>query len=150
MTYAFKNNHKQRNWIVNYVFLPPDSIMVHTEDITERKNNERELRKLSSATEQTADSVILTDKNGIIEYVNPAFEKTTGFTSAEVIGKTPAILKSGHHDIKFYKTLWEVILAGNPYTGTILNKKKDDRFYWCGFDHGRDTCFFTCICKKRF
>jgi sigma-B regulation protein RsbU (phosphoserine phosphatase) len=131
ITYAFKNNHKQRNWIVNYVFLPPDSIMVHTEDITERKNNERELRKLSSAIEETTDSVILTDKNGIIEYVNPAFEKTTGFTSAEVIGKTPAILKSGHHDAKFYKTLWEVILGGDPYTGTILNKKKDGLFYWC-------------------
>jgi PAS domain S-box-containing protein len=131
MTYTFKNNHKERNMIVNYVFLPPDSIMVHTEDITESKNNDRELRKLSSAIEQTADSVILTDKNGIIEYVNPAFEKTTGYTSAEVIGKTPAILKSSHHDIKFYKNLWEVILAGNPYTGTILNKKKDGQFYWC-------------------
>ncbi len=53
--------------------------MVHTEDITERKNNDHELRKLSSAIEQTADSVILTDKHGIIEYVNPAFEKTTGY-----------------------------------------------------------------------
>jgi sigma-B regulation protein RsbU (phosphoserine phosphatase) len=130
-TYAYKNNHIQRNGIFNYVYLPPDSIMMHTEDITERKNNEQELRKLSSAVEQTADSVILTDKNGIIEYVNPAFEKTTGFTSEEVIGKTPAILKSGHHDINFYKTLWEVILGGDPYTGTILNKKKDGLLYWC-------------------
>ena len=131
MTYTFKRDRKVRNWIINYVFLPPDSIMVHTEDITERKNNERELRKLSSTIEQTADSVILTDKNGIIEYVNPAFEKTTGFTSPEIIGKTPAILKSGHHDAKFYKTLWKVILGGDPYTGTILNKKKDGSFYWC-------------------
>jgi len=131
MTYAFKNGHKDRNWIVNYVFLPPDSIMVHTEDITERKNNERELRKLSSAVEQTADSVLLTDKHGIIEYINTAFENTTGYKSAEVIGKTPAILKSGYHDYKFYKNLWEVILGGNSYTGTIMNKKKDGQFYWC-------------------
>jgi sigma-B regulation protein RsbU (phosphoserine phosphatase) len=131
MNFALKNNHKDRNWIVNYVFLPPDLIMVHIEDITEIKNNDRELQKRSRAIEQTADTVILTDKNGIIEYVNPAFEKTTGFTYSEVIGKTPAILKSGHHDGKFYKTLWEVILSGNPYTGAILNKKKDGQFYWC-------------------
>ena len=131
MTYAFRKNHKLRNWIINYVFLPPDSIMVHTEDITERKKNQQDLWKLSSAVEQTADGVVLTDNQGIIEYANPAFEKTTGFTSAEIIGKTPAILKSGHHDAEFYKNLWEVILGGAPYSGTILNKKKDGRLYWC-------------------
>jgi sigma-B regulation protein RsbU (phosphoserine phosphatase) len=131
MVYAFKNNNKSRNWIVNYVFVPSDLIMVHTEDITERKNNELELQKLSSAVKQTADGVLLTDNQGIIEYVNPAFEKTTGFTSAEVIGKTPAFLKSGNHDQIFYKNLWDVILGGNSYTGTILNRKKDGTLYWC-------------------
>jgi sigma-B regulation protein RsbU (phosphoserine phosphatase) len=131
MNYAFKNDQKERNWIVNYVFLPPDLIMVHTEDITERKNNTEDLRKLSSAVKQTADSVLLTDKKGIIEYVNPAFEKTTGYTYADVIGKTPAILKSGNHDQAFYNNLWEVILGGNPYIGTIMNRKKDGNSYWC-------------------
>jgi sigma-B regulation protein RsbU (phosphoserine phosphatase) len=131
MVYAFKKDTKNRDWIVNYTYLPPDSILVHTEDITERKYNERQLLKLSSAVEQTADSVLLTDKHGIIEYINPAFEKTTGYTSAEVIGKTPAILKSGTHDEAFYKTLWDVILAGDSYTGTILNKKKNGELYWC-------------------
>ena len=131
MNYALKNDQINRTWIVNYVFLPPDSIMVHTEDITERTNNVQELRKLSKAVKQTADSVLLTDKNGIIEYVNPAFEKTTGYTSAEAIGKTPAILKSGYHDQAFYNDLWEVILGGNPYIGTIMNRKKDGQTYWC-------------------
>ncbi len=131
MAHAFKTNNKSRDWIVNYVFLPPDLIMVHTEDITGRKNNERELRKLSSAVEQTADSVLLTDNHGVISYVNPAFEETTGYTSAEVIGKTPAFLKSGIHDNAFYENLWEIILSGNSYTGTILNKKKNGEFYWC-------------------
>ena len=131
MTYSLKNNQEVRNWIINYVFLPPDSIMVHTEDITEINKNQRELWKLSSAVEQTADSVLLTDNHGIIEYVNPAFEKTTGYTSEEVIGKTPAILKSGNHDHTFYKSLWDIILAGDPYTSTILNKKKDGQLYWC-------------------
>jgi len=131
MAYAFKTNNKTRYWKINYVFLPPDSVMVHTEDITERTNNERELRKLSSAVEQTADSVLLTDNHGIISYVNPAFEETTGYTSAEVIGKTPAFLKSGNHDNAFYKNLWGIILSGNSYTGTILNKKKNGDFYWC-------------------
>lgn len=131
MNYSLKNNRKAKNWIINYVFLPPDSIIVHTEDITDRNKNQRELWKLSSAVEQTADSVLLTDNYGIIEYVNPAFEKTTGYKSEEVIGKTPSILKSGKHDHTFYKTLWDVILGGNPYNNTILNRKKDGQLYWC-------------------
>lgn len=131
LTYALKNNQIKRNWIIHYVYLPPDLIMVHTEDITERMNNERELQKLSRAIEQTADSVLLTDKNGMIEYVNKAFEETTGYTAAEVIGKTPAILKSGKHDQLFYQTLWEIIMGGYPYTGSIMNKKKSGEIYWC-------------------
>ncbi len=65
-------------------------------DITESKQTELELRKLSSAIQQTADSVVITDKQGIIEYVNPAFEQTTGYSRDQVMGKTPKILKSGN------------------------------------------------------
>lgn len=130
LTYALKNKQIRRNWIIHYVYLPPDLIMVHTEDITERMNNERELQKLSRAVQQTADSVFLTDKNGMIEYVNKAFEETTGYTAAEVIGKTPAILKSGKHDQLFYQSLWEIIMGGYPYTGSIMNKKKNGEIYW--------------------
>lgn len=124
MTYSRNGKKKERYWIINYVFVPPDLIMVHTEDITERKETEESLRKLSSAVEQTADSVLLTDINGAIEYVNSSFEKTTGYAYSEVIGKTPAILKSDMQDPEYYEILWNTILSGNPHLGTIINKKK--------------------------
>jgi PAS domain S-box-containing protein len=119
-----------RDLIVNYVFVPPDVILVHTEDISDRKRNEKELRQLSNAVEQTADTVIITDKHGVIEYVNPAFEGTTGYSREEAIGKTPKLLKSGKHDREFYHDLWDTILAGRPYRGTIVNRKKSGEIYW--------------------
>ncbi|MFC1569807.1 SpoIIE family protein phosphatase [bacterium] len=98
-------------------------------DVTEKKFNERELKKLSSAVEQTADSVVITDRRGIIEYINPAFEKTTGYSEDEALGQTMSILKSGKHDGAFYKKLWSTILNGNSYEGIIINKKKNGDLY---------------------
>ena len=85
---------------------------------------------LLRAVEQTADSVVITDKQGIIEYVNPAFEATTGYSRDEVLGRSPAILKSGRHDAEFYKKLWDQILGGQPFRGTIINRKKTGELYW--------------------
>jgi PAS domain S-box-containing protein len=94
------------------------------------KENEETLKKLSSALEQTADHVLITDKQGTIEYVNPAFERLTGYTKEEVIGQTPRILKSGKYTQEFYKKLWQTILSGQVFRATILNKKKNgDLFY---------------------
>ena len=100
------------------------------QDITESKQTEKELRKLSNAVEQTADSVFITNIKGVIEYVNPAFEATTGYGLEEVLGQTPKLLQSGMHDKAFYKNLWKTILSGKPYLGTIINKKKNGEFYW--------------------
>lgn len=80
--------------------------------------------------EQTADHVMITDKNGVIEYVNPAFEKLTGYAKEEVIGQTPRILKSGHHDQRFYETLWQTILAGQAFRGILLNRKKNGLLFY--------------------
>jgi len=80
--------------------------------------------------QQTADSVIITDQNGIIEYVNPGFEATTGYRRQEAIGKTPRILKSGQQDEAFYRNLWAQITAGEHFRGTLLNRKKDGTLYW--------------------
>src|SRR3990172_6962467 len=73
------------------------------------------LRRLASAVEQSADNVVITDRNGIIEYVNPAFERLTGYRRGAAIGKTPRILKSGEHDQAFYEKLWQTILSGKTF-----------------------------------
>ena len=95
------------------------------EDITERKHAEEELLKIGTAIEQTADCVVITDRDGIIQYVNPAFTKILGYLREEAIGKTPRLLKSGLHPPQFYKTLWETILSGEIFSETFINKRKD-------------------------
>lgn len=100
------------------------------EDVTQRKQAEEELNKLSSAVEQTADPVIITSADGTIQYVNAAFEEITGFSAGEVIGKTPRILKSGTHPPEFYQYLWDTILAGQPWRGTLVNRKKNGEVYF--------------------
>ena len=95
----------------------------------ELKQSETALHMLSKAIEQAADNVIITNHQGIIEFVNPAFELVTGYTSREVIGKTPRILKSGKHDQEFYETLWKTILSGHVFRGVLINRKKNGEFY---------------------
>ena len=91
---------------------------------------EDQLRKLSRAVEQSADLVVITDREGNIEYTNPAFELLTGYSREEVLGRRPNLLKSGQQDSAFYKSLWETILSGNIFRGVLANKKKDgDLFY---------------------
>jgi phosphoserine phosphatase RsbU/P len=107
--------------------------MVVFKDITEfyRARDKIEIyERLHSALEQTADSVVITNRRGIIEYVNPAFETTTGFSPKEAIGNTPQLLKSGKQDAAFYRNLWNQILKGQPFRGTIVNKRKDGSLYW--------------------
>jgi len=98
-------------------------------DTTERKKTEEHLLRLSSAVEQTADSVLITDVRGTIEYVNPAFEDTTGYSSAEVLGRNPKILKSGLQSPEYYRELWSTILGGEPFRGQTVNRKKSGEFY---------------------
>jgi PAS domain S-box-containing protein len=99
-------------------------------DISERKRDEERLQRLSSAVEQTADSVLITNIRGTIEYVNPAFEATTGYSSAEVLGRNPNILKSGLQSPDYYRELWSTILRGDPFRGTTVNRKKNGELYY--------------------
>jgi PAS domain S-box-containing protein len=85
---------------------------------------------LSRVVEQTADSVILTDTRGIIQYVNPAFEAMSGYRWEEVVGKTPRILKSGMHDAEFYRQMWAFVARGHPFKGMVINRKKTGELYW--------------------
>ena len=98
-------------------------------DISEQKRAEERLQRLSSAVEQTADSVMITNRDGTIEYVNPAFEATTGYSGAEALGKNPNMLKSGVQDQEFYRDLWDTILRGEPFRGLTINRKKNGTLY---------------------
>lgn len=105
-------------------------VLVIAQNVTERKFAEKEMQKLSRALEQTADSVMITDRNGIIEYVNLSFEAVTGFSRAEAIGQTPTIVKSGKQRDSFYQKLWATIMAGHVFSEVFVNKKKDGMLYY--------------------
>ncbi len=89
-----------------------------------------ELRKLSLAVEQCANSIVITDTDGNIEYVNPFFEETSGYTLAEAQGQTPRILKSGEQSLEFYQELWRTIGSGQIWRGEFHNRRKDGTLYW--------------------
>jgi len=96
-------------------------------DISDRKKAEEELKRLSTAVEQAAEDIIVTNQEGIIQYVNPAFENITGYSREEAIGQSPRLLKSGLHSPAFYKTLWHTIKNGEIWRGRITNRCKDGK-----------------------
>ena len=96
----------------------------------ERHETEQNLRKLSLVVEQAADSVFITDRQGCIQYVNPAFERFTGYAAAEALGRTPAMLKSGRHDAAFYRRMWDTILAARTFQETLVNRRKDGSLFY--------------------
>jgi len=98
-------------------------------DATERKRQERDLERFRSAVDHAGHSILITDAEGRIEYVNDAFESITGYSAAEVIGQTPALLRSGEHDAAFYDDLWETILDGDVWQGEVVNERKDGEQY---------------------
>ncbi len=94
-------------------------------DITDRKRAEETRLRLATAVEQAAETIVITDPKGAILYVNPAFERTTGYSAAEALGQNPRILKSGAHDDAFYREMWNVLAAGGVWSGRIINRRKD-------------------------
>jgi PAS domain S-box-containing protein len=99
-------------------------------DITDLKYAENELRKLSKVVEQSPASVIITDKSGNIEYINPKVTEITGYKFEEVVGKNPRIFKSGGKSKKDYKVLWDTINSGKEWRGEFQNKKKNGEIFW--------------------
>lgn len=100
------------------------------EEIAVRKQNEKQLHKLSHAIEQSPSSIIITDTKGNIEYVNPKFTQLTGYAPEEVIGENPRILKSGTTPLEEYKCLWHTITSGMEWRGEFRNRKKNGDYYW--------------------
>lgn len=99
-------------------------------DITERKQTEEKLRKLARAVDQSPASIVITDRCGNIEFVNPKFTQVTGYTAEAVLGKNPRLLKSDETSGEEYRQLWETITAGQEWRGEFRNKRKDGTLFW--------------------
>lgn len=97
--------------------------------LAESRNREQQMQRLTTAIEQSGDSIVITDVQGRIEYVNPGFERASGYSREEVIGQNPRILKSGAQDADFYQMMWGTILAGKTWTGQLSNRRKDGAIY---------------------
>lgn len=125
-------NKEILNYNVNLKKLPGinEEISILLNDITYIKQTQELIRKLAYIVEQSPNSVLITDLNGSIEYVNETFSKITGYTLSEVLGKSPNILKSGLTPIEVYQNLWNTILSGNEWKGTLYNKKKNGECFW--------------------
>lgn len=98
-------------------------------DITARKRAEEERERMLSAIEQAGEMIVITDPDGGIQYVNPAFERTTGYHRKEVVGQNPRILNSGKQDHAFYRNMWATITSGQTWEGRMVNRRKDGTLY---------------------
>jgi PAS domain S-box-containing protein len=97
--------------------------------LNEVQRNEEQVLLLARAVESTTDSIVITDLSGSIEYVNPHFEKLTGYTRAEAYGKNPRILQSGRQPREFYADLWRTLKSGGVWNGRFINRRKDGTLY---------------------
>lgn len=99
-------------------------------DITERKMSEEDMRLQSAALQAAANAIVITDRNGTIEWINPAFTALTGYSAEEAIGRNPRdLVKSDVHDQVFFKKLWDTVLRGEVWRGQMMNRRKDGTLY---------------------
>jgi two-component system, cell cycle sensor histidine kinase and response regulator CckA len=118
--------------IVNHSlrYLGRPARLVSVQDITAAKRSDHQRRLLGAALHSAANAILITDRNGIIEWVNPAFTAMTGYSAAEAIGRNPrTLLRSGKHDVTFYEQLWRRIRGGNVWRGRMTNRRKDGSLY---------------------
>lgn len=131
-TYEYEiisNNHKEI-FEAKLVLMDNNKILSVVRDISDRKKIEHQSLILSKVVELNTHSIIVTDKNGNFEYVNPAFEKKSGYKLYELKNKTPRIIKSDYFPPEYYEELWSTILSGKIWTGEFLNKSKNNEAYW--------------------
>jgi two-component system, cell cycle sensor histidine kinase and response regulator CckA len=133
--FRFRHRDGSWRWIFARGALQPDAsgrpvrLLGSHIDITELKRTEEQLRLLNTVVEEMSEGLLITDNGGTIQYVNQAFIKITGYSTAEAIGQTPRILKSGYQVKRFYNDLWADILSGKPWAGELINKRKDGSYY---------------------
>jgi len=98
-------------------------------DVTDRRKADEAVTHLGLAVDQAAEAIVITDTKGMIQYVNPAFERSTGYSREEAVGKNPRVLRSGKHGEAFYRELWDTITRGEVWTGHFINRKKDGSLF---------------------
>jgi len=103
--------------------------VVSFSDITLRKQAEAELQTQHSALESAANAIVITDNKGMIQWVNPAFVRLTGYEREEAVGQNPRVLNSGVHDREFFQNMWQTVLAGSVWHGMVTNKRKNGTHY---------------------
>jgi len=108
----------------------PDYFIAVIEDIHASKRATEALRRFSRVIEQTASTVVITDTDGLIEYINPRFSETTGYSMDDVIGRRPNLLKSAYTSPEEYRRLWRTIKGGDVWKGEFRNRRKDGSLYW--------------------
>ncbi len=130
-----------------------DVVLCIVRDLTERHAEEAGRRLLAAAVEQSAEAVLITDRDGVIQFVNSAFERITGYGRDEVVGRRPSILKSGRHGEAFYRKMWETILGGGIWHGHMVNRRKDGALFEEDSTifpvHGGDGEVVNFVCTKR-
>lgn len=119
------------SWGKNLMFHPQvHGIVVCSRDVTERRKAEEKIALQSAVLEVAANAIIITDFRGNIIWINPSFTNLTGYSSEDVVGKNPRILKSGEQSSDFYKKLWQTISSGHVWTGELINRRKDGTHYF--------------------
>jgi len=98
-------------------------------DVAARRRSEEAQKRLATAVEQVAEAIVITDKQGTIQYVNPAFERITGYSKEEAVGQNLRFLTSGEHERKFYEQMWDTIQGGHVWSGQLVNRRKDGHIY---------------------
>jgi anti-anti-sigma factor len=118
-------------WVATTIFQAGHRIgrVVGIRDLSQRRREQDEVKRLATAVDQAAEMIVVTDPEGVVQYVNPAFEKVTGYTREEAVGRRTNILKSGAHDPAFFEDLWKTIRKGQVWTGRFMNRRKDGRLY---------------------
>lgn len=106
-----------------------NAIVEHVRDISAQKQAQAQRQLLQQAIEQAQEAIVITDTEAVIEYVNPAFEHISGYTTKEIMGENPRLLQSGYHDEAFYQQLWRQLTQGHTWQGELINKRKDGALY---------------------